>query len=84
MTDCIDFTEAWVGWRLRGRYLVSPDRQRISPERLRGLLWRDELELRRAGHASRRAAEENRRKRQTVKVVVVQLAELQVDGILAG
>jgi len=31
----------WTGWRLAGRYLVSPDRDRISPERLRGLLFQE-------------------------------------------
>ncbi|NLC36801.1 MAG: hypothetical protein GX772_10235 [Alcaligenaceae bacterium] len=28
----------WAGWRMAGRVLISPDRDRISPERLRGLL----------------------------------------------
>lgn len=36
----------WAGWRLAGRDPVSPDRQRISPERLRGLLFRDASEKR--------------------------------------
>ena len=31
----------WAGWRLAGRDLVSPDRQRISPERLRGILFQE-------------------------------------------
>jgi hypothetical protein len=33
----------WAGWRLAGRYLVGPGPRRssvrITPERLRGLLW---------------------------------------------
>ena len=29
----------WDGWRMAGRDLIAPDRQRISPERLRGLLF---------------------------------------------
>lgn len=29
----------WAGWRLAGRYLVSPDGDRISPRRLRGILF---------------------------------------------
>jgi hypothetical protein len=29
----------WAGWRMAGRCLVSPDGDRISPERLRGLLF---------------------------------------------
>lgn len=36
----------WEGWRLAGRNLVAPDRQRISPERLRGLLFRQASETR--------------------------------------
>lgn len=29
----------WEGWRLAGRYIVGPHGNRITPERLRGLLW---------------------------------------------
>lgn len=36
----------WTGWRLAGRNLVAPDGQRLSQERLRGLLWRVETENR--------------------------------------
>lgn len=36
----------WSGWRIAGRELVSPDGQRVSPERLRGLLFRQDAELR--------------------------------------
>ena len=78
-----DFDQDWLGWRLRGRYLISPDGQRITRERLAGLLFRDELELRRAGFASRRRAEQNRGQT-LVKVVVVRLAELRRDGRLAS
>ncbi|MFC7300202.1 DUF3653 domain-containing protein [Cognatiluteimonas weifangensis] len=35
----------WAGWRMAGRVLVSPDGDRISPERLRGLLWRENLRI---------------------------------------
>ena len=31
----------WAGWRMAGRFLVAPDRERITPERLRGIMWRD-------------------------------------------
>lgn len=79
----MDFDEDWLGWRLRGRYLVSPDGQRITRERLVGLLFRDELELRRAGFASRRCAEQNRG-HTLVKVVVVELAEVRCNGRLAS
>lgn len=47
----------WHGWRFAGRFLVSPDGDRMTPERLRGLCWRDLLELRRAGYNTRRQAE---------------------------
>lgn len=41
-----DFTEEWYGWRLRGRFLVSPDGDRITSERLRGILFREDLRKR--------------------------------------
>jgi hypothetical protein len=71
-----DFTEDWHGWKLRGGFLVSPDRQHLTRERLEGLLWRDAQELRLAGLRSRREA---MKPRQLVKVVVIDLAELR-DG----
>lgn len=87
MTNCIDFDGEWYGWRLRGRHLVSPTGQRITRQRLEGLLWRDELELRRAGYASRRAAEANRQSpqyEQRVRVVIVPLADVLIQGQRAG
>lgn len=85
MTD-VDLDGEWYGWRLRGRHLVSEDGQRMTLERMRGLMWRDKMELRRAGFASRRAAEEARRAagRQLVKVVVVELAEFRLRGVAAS
>lgn len=44
----------WEGWRMAGRDLVAPDGARISPERLRGLMWRQEAEERRAAARARR------------------------------
>lgn len=35
----------WLGWQLRGRHLIAPDRQLITQERLHGLLRRDKHEL---------------------------------------
>lgn len=87
MSSTIDLEGHWYGWRLADRYLISPSGQRITRERLAGLLFRDELELRRAGFASRRAADANRRARQyqsPVKVIVVDLADLRVHGMAAG
>lgn len=48
----------WTGWRMAGRVLVSPDGDRITPERLRGILWREGLEKRRRGsaHAEKRVS----------------------------
>lgn len=39
---------------MAGRDLVAPDGARISPERLRGLLWRQEAEERRDAARTRR------------------------------
>lgn len=80
----------WTGWKVRGRYLIAPDGQRIHQRRLLGLMWREEQELRRAGFASRDAADRGRvsphssRARQLVKVVVIDLAEVRVNGQIAG
>lgn len=80
--------ESWAGWRFtpEGRFLVSPNQQYITRERLEGLLLRDAMELRRAGFESRRRAEAGRVSpgRQMVKVVVVDLAEYRMHGIAAG
>jgi hypothetical protein len=75
----IDLSGPWEGWRVRGRDLVAPDGQRIPARRLEGLLWREAMELRRAGFASRKKAETARRNSQMVKVVVVQLGDY-LDG----
>lgn len=40
--------EDWAGWRFSGRFLIAPDRQRITAGRLRGLLFLQEAEARRA------------------------------------
>lgn len=67
----------WAGWRLAGRDLVAPDGQRINPQRLTGLMWRDAQELRAAGYANRRAAESGKKRFgvSSVKVVIVRLAD---------
>ena len=38
-----DFAGDWSGWRLRGRDLISPDGDRVSARRLRGLLTMEVL-----------------------------------------
>lgn len=42
-TDHIDPGGRWIGWRLRGNFLISPDGDKITPERLRGILFREDL-----------------------------------------
>lgn len=83
----MDIPEAWSRWQFRDRCLISPDGEKITPERLSGLLWRDQMELRLAGYASRRQAEAGRLRAAAgprVKVVIVELAELRARGVLAG
>jgi len=83
----VDLDGDWYGWRLRGRHLISPDGQRMTQERLRGLLFRDQLELRKAGYASRRKADRGTRAKQytpKVKVVIIDLAEYRENGLAAS
>lgn len=63
----------WLAWRLRGS---KPNNGSLDAclKRLAGLLWRDAMELRRAGLRSRREAEKPVR-RGPVKVVIVDLAD---------
>ena len=42
----------WAGWRMAGRYLVSPDGDRINPERLRGILFAEASRKRLVGSKS--------------------------------
>jgi hypothetical protein len=77
----IDLNGHWQGYRLRNRELISPGGERITPERLEGLLWRDAMELRLAGYASRREAE---RPKQLVRVVVVDLEHYRKHGVAAA
>ncbi|MNU92456.1 hypothetical protein D3C71_823720 [compost metagenome] len=46
----------FAGWSVRGNYLVNPDGDRMTPERIAGLAWRDQMELGVAGFASGRKA----------------------------
>jgi hypothetical protein len=83
----MDLDGEWHGWRVRGRYLISADGQRIPQERLRGLLFRDANELRLAGFESRRKAEANTRARSRgfkVKVIVVDLGDYRENGLAVG
>lgn len=42
----VDLAADWAGWKLRGKILISPDGDRINPERLRGILFRENGEKR--------------------------------------
>lgn len=86
-TGQLDLPGEWYGWRLKGRHLVSPDGDRLTPERLRGLIYRDLQELRLAGFASRRKAEAGQRAAKygpRIKVVIVDLADYRAHGLAAG
>ena len=76
----------WKGWRLAGRDLVSPDKVRLSPERLKGLVWRQDSEQRLANARARNTKAKAVRHDATVKVVVVNLADWQAKhfGKMAG
>ncbi|MEF9418102.1 MULTISPECIES: hypothetical protein [Xanthomonas] len=74
VTNHVELTGPWAGWRLAGRYLVAPTGERIPERRLRGLLWhanasdiRDSVRRR---NAKRKAVQQS-----MVKVVVVDLGE---------
>jgi hypothetical protein len=82
-SSCIDLVGPWQGWKLRGRHLVSPAGDRLSPERLAGLAWRDAMELRRAGFASRRKAEQTKAG-PLVRVVVINLQDYRERGLCAA
>ncbi|MGS1079136.1 DUF3653 domain-containing protein [Pseudoxanthomonas beigongshangi] len=81
----IDLDGEWYGWKQRGRYLVSPEGDRLTLERMKGLSWRLHMEERvtaaRNRNASRKAV-----RQQMVKVVVVDLADWQAQrfGTRAG
>lgn len=68
-----DLRADWLGWKQRGRYLVAPDGQRISPERMRGIMWRLDAEARRDAARARNA--KRKVSQGSVKVVVVELAD---------
>jgi hypothetical protein len=43
---CQYLTGPFAGWSVRGNYLVNPDGDCMPPERIAGLAWRDQMELR--------------------------------------
>lgn len=77
----------WLGWQIRGNYLVTPTGEKIHKRRVEGMAFREGLELRRAGYASRRAAEAGKSGRQygpRVKVVIIDLQDYRLNGVAAG
>ena len=70
----VDLTGEWYGWKQRGRYLVSPEGDKLTLERMKGIAWRLDMEARlsaaRNRNASRKAVSQG-----LVKVVVVELAD---------
>ena len=66
----VDLVGPWTGWHLAGKDLVSPDGERISPERMKGLLWRIQAETRVAKARNRRQAQKQV-SRMPVRVIVV-------------
>lgn len=45
--------EDWTGWRFSGRYLIAPGKAgRITPQRLRGILWEERARVRKAEQSS--------------------------------
>lgn len=73
----VELSGPWAGWRLAGRDLVAPSGERFPEQRLRGLLWRQDAEDIRDSARKRRAA----RRRQPVKVVVVDLADWHARNV---
>ena len=70
----VDLAADWAGWKLRGKWLISPDGERINPLRLRGILFREDGE-KRVSIATRR--------RSGLQGVVVELREGFRKTILA-
>jgi len=64
----------WAGWRMAGKDLVAPDGTRVSPTRMRGVLFRIEAEER-LQRARIRNASRKERHRELVKVVIVDLGD---------
>lgn len=62
----------WAGWRMAGNDLVSPDGDRVSPTRMRGILFRLQAEQRLERARARNAKAV---RHELVKVVVVDLGD---------
>ena len=78
----LDLTGPWAGWKFRGRELISPTGTRLSAQRVEGLAWRETNEARRDAAKSRNAARSKRR--QLVKVVVIDMCDYRANGLAVG
>lgn len=80
-----DWPDAWHGWRFAADRLVAPDGSRITQERLRGLLWRQDSEARLAKLRATREAKQ-RVSRSVVTVLRVSNADWHRErfGTIAG
>ncbi|WP_164738701.1 hypothetical protein [Xanthomonas euvesicatoria] len=85
VTNHVELTGLWAGWRLAGRDLVAPSGERIPERRLRGLLWHANATDIRAS-VRRRNAKRKAVQHSLVKVVVVDLGEWREQhfGKIAG
>lgn len=43
LSNSFDCFGPWAGWRMRGRFLISPHRDRLTPERLAGIVFVESL-----------------------------------------
>jgi|GEM_PF-2047793 hypothetical protein len=70
----------WSGWRMAGRELVSPDGDRINPERLRGLLFVEHNRLRLARLRNRAT----KHRRDEPNETASEAAARPLDGFVQG
>lgn len=77
-----DWPETWHGWRFAHDRLICPEGRRISPERLQGLLWRQEAEARRDAARARK----KRGQQEVVTVLRIRQADWHRErfGTVAG
>lgn len=72
----IDLEGEWYGWKQRGRYLVSPEGDKLTLERMKGIAWKLHMESR-LSNAKARNANRKAVARGVCKVVVIDLADWQ-------
>ncbi|HVK51885.1 MAG TPA: DUF3653 domain-containing protein [Pseudoxanthomonas sp.] len=70
----LDLDGEWYGWKQRGRYLVSPEGDKLTLERMKGIVWRLEMEAN-VAKARNARKQKNEIQRGQHKVVIVDLAD---------